>query len=284
MSPPPLLGTMLRMASKGGKITDNFNRTLSGSLGTVSSGGYNWSILTGTWDVNGSKPTTATSQSSNPVAVLSPNVSNVEVKLTVGAGDAIYFRVKDSSNWWRLLWEGYQTSSCQTCCSTCCSTCYSTCSANTQGCSTNTSSFNCGCSGCGNCTCSCNIGAGCSCYLNSASTSCTYSCNPYSCNCTSCNCTSCNCTYYDNYRLLTQKMVAGTLTTIHTSTTLQGSANATKQVSVITQGSTITSYVAGSQVYTGTQTDHQLESKHGIGRGASSYNASALDDFELNWR
>lgn len=270
----PFLGTLLRRGG-GGKWVDNFNRSLTGSLGSMS-GGPAWTILTGVWNVNGTRPTTASSQATNPLAVADPGASNVDAKLTLGAGDALYFRVKDATNWWRVLYEGWQTSSCQTCCSQCCSTCWNTCSG---------SAYSCRFGGCG----TCNQG-GCSCGCTSSGTdrcqfdgNCSYSCNPYSCNCTSCNCTSCNCTYFDNYRLLTQKMISGTLTTIHTGTTFQGAANATTQARVVTVGNLITTYRSGVQMYSGSQTDHATQKRHGIGRGASTYNTSALDDFELAW-
>jgi hypothetical protein len=276
------------MAGRGGRIDDNFNRSLTGSLGSTSSGAYPWTINVGTWDVNGTRPTTATAQSSHPHAVVNSLQKDVDVALSVGAGDAIYFRVLDSNDWWRLLWEGYQTSSCQTCYQTCCSTCCDTCSYSQGGCCTSCSSCGCTCSCCNSdgagsaCTCGCSPCPA-SCYFQG---NCSGSCNCVSCNCYSCNPYSCNCTYYDNYRPVLQKMVAGTLTTVSTGSVNQGSSWATTRLRVVTLGNTITTYYGASgdtQHYSGSQADHATQTRHGIGRAASSYNSSAMDDFLLKW-
>lgn len=272
---PPLLGTLLRRGG-GGKWSDNFNRSVSSGLGQMSAGPA-WSVITGAWSDNGSKPTTSTSQGSNPLAVVTPGVSDVDTKLTVGAGDALYFRVQDASNWWRALWEGWQTSSCQTCCSTCCQTCTQYCTYNNYQCQASgkiPGASN--CNGCPSC------GSPYSCGLNGT---CSQACGTTSCNCSSCNCTSCNCTYYDNYRLLTQKMVGGTLTTVHTGATYQGSSYATTVARVVTKGAAISTYSATSTAqYSGSDASLQSAKSYGIGRGASSYNTSNIDDFEISWK
>lgn len=275
---PPFVGTILRMAGRGGILKDDFNRTLAGNLGAMSQGGFVWNVVTGTWDVNGSRPVTATSLATNPLATVTSPVADFESLLTLGAGDALYFRVQDATNWWRVLWEGYQTSQCQQCCSTCCSTCCNTCNSDTNGCSTSVSSFNCGCVGCGDCTCSCT--GGCSCYHNSASTPCSYSCNCYSCNCVSCNCVSCNCVYSDNWRMKLQKMIAGTLTTV---TTGPVQASATTRAKVALSGDNISAYFGSTLLSSSAQPNLVGKNRVGIGRGASNYNTSAMDDFQLSW-
>lgn len=275
----PLIGTILRMSNRGGSIKDDFNRTLSGSLGSTSLGGSPWTIITGAWSVNGAKPTTATTQSSNPLATINPGTPNQTALLTLGAGDALYFRVQNATNWWRALWEGYQTSACGTCCGSCCSTCYSSCTGWLDHC-VNTVGNYITCAGACNagCSCSCGSSASCTYYQN-----CSYDCNPYSCNCYSCNCYSCNCTYYDNYRLRLEKMVAGTLTAVSVGSV---QSTPTTRAKVITNANGQVSAYFGStgqtSLYSGTDTALASQALVGIGRGASSYNTSSIDDFDLS--
>jgi hypothetical protein len=275
---PPFVGTILRMAGRGGILKDDFNRTLAGNLGAMSQGGFAWNVVTGTWDVNGSRPVTATSLASNPLATVDSPVADFESLLTLGAGDAMYFRVQDATNWWRVLWEGYQTSACQQCCSTCCSTCCNTCSNYYNFCNVNSQ-----CEGCGGCTCSCSqfqSQVGYTVRCDTSGTACSYTCNCYSCNCVSCNCTSCNCVYSDNWRMKLQKMVAGVLTTV---TTGPVQASATTRAKVALSGDNISAYFGSTLLSSSAQADLAGKKKVGIGLGASNYNTSAMDDFQLSW-
>lgn len=294
----PLLETLLRMANRGGQFKDDFNRTVAANgLGSMSQGGLPWTVLSGSWSVNGTRPVTSTAQSSNPIAVIKPGTPNVDLTLSVGAGDALYFRVQDASNWYRMLWYGYQSSSCQTCCSTCCSSCCSTCSSYFRLCGFGGSctSYISDCSSCGStCVCSCadfngydpNGKATTTTYtcVGCSARTCTYDCNCTSCNCTSCNCSSCNCTYYNNYYATLQKMTAGTLSTIASSPANQG---ATGKVRIVGQQDTVTAFYGGAspstQLYTGAQSGFNTANQHGIGRGSSSYDASSLDDFIISY-
>lgn len=282
----PLIGTILRMANRGGSVKDDFNRTLSGSLGSTSLGGLPWSVITGTWSVNGTKPTTATTQSSNPLATINPGTPNQTALLTLGAGDALYFRVQNATNWWRALWEGYQTSSCGTCCNTCCSTCCSTCSGNEMGCSNPGYTGGNNCKGCmaGNSPCldSCCRAINTQWVCNYTGNTCTASCYCSSCNCYSCNCYSCNCSYYDNYRLRLEKMVAGALTAVSVGSV---QSTPTTRAKIVTSADGQVSAYFGSTgqtaLYSGTDAALASQTLVGIGRGASSYNTSAIDDFDL---
>ena len=74
----PLASWALRIAGRGGKISDNFNRTLTGSLGSTSTGSAAWAIQSGTWNVNGTRPTTATTADSNPLATVDVRQSHVD--------------------------------------------------------------------------------------------------------------------------------------------------------------------------------------------------------------
>lgn len=281
---PPLLGTILRLTGRA-EIKDNFDRTLTGALGSTSQGEYPWSILTGTWNVSGTKPTTSTSQASNPLAVVQAGSPNVDAALDVGAGDALYFRVQDASNWWRILWEGYQTQTCQTCYQTCCNTCCSTCNSIYYGCSNPGYDGGNNYKGCGGCTGTCSS-------LNSQwvcnsrpGDTCSYSCNCSSCNCYSCNPYNCNCVNSDNYRARLQKMVAGTLTTVADGAAAAGS---TARARVVTSGASVAAYFTrsgGSSTlfYSGDQPDLAIQTRHGIGRGASNYNQSAIDNLSIKF-
>ena len=280
---PPFVSNILRMGSGGGKWTDNFNRSVSSGLGSIPNGPA-WQIVTGAWSVNGSRPITATSQGSNPFAIVDPGVADKEVQLTVGAGDALYFRTLNATNWWRLLWEGYQTSSCQQCCSSCCSTCCDTCRGNYAGCCVNHSSDRCTCStscrtsgsGCAAYGCPCSAPR--SCYYQGT---CNVSCNCYSCNCYSCNCYSCNCTYYSNYRARLQRMSNGTLSNVATGSVVTTTA---PRVRVVLEGNKISTFIGTTSLYVGTDATHAQAKSCGIGRGASNYNTSAIDDFEVKWK
>lgn len=277
---PPLLSSVLRIASKGGKVSDDFNRTVSGSLGVTSVGGMPWSILAGAWSVNGSMPSTSTSPSSNPLAVLNPGAKDVSVTSTIGTDDAIYFRVQDATNWWRLTYQGYQSSSCSTCYQSCCGTCQSYCYHTLYGCygrTNSTQTYHWGAStACDYCP-ACAAGYSCT-----SKDQCYEVCSTYSCNCVDCNPYSCNCSYYDNYIWMLQRSINNSVTNI--SNGYVGSYSATGQVD--TSGNTITLTVNGSQVYTTSDyTDFNTATKHGIGRASYyGYNSSYLDNFSLSWK
>lgn len=295
------LGFRMRARNPRTTIEDNFNRTLTGSLGSTSTGGKPWEILSGTWNVDGAKAVSTTTRSSNPIAVVTAGYANIDSQITVGPGDALYFRVQDTNNWWRIVHEGWQTSSCSTCydtcydtcyqqcCQSCCSTCCSSCVNSYAGCHYSADGSFGGCQGCGSCSCGCPGGM----YCGSMAGQCEYSCNCVSCNCVSCNCTSCNpyscnpyscnpytcnCNYYNNYQVKLQKMLGGSLSTI----TSQGTSGGTSVVRVVATGTNIKAYRDTSTLfYDAAQADLQTAIKHGIGRGASDYDTPTLDNYSL---
>ena len=84
-------------------ITDNFQRTTSGSLGTSSSGGL-WQAIKGTWFANGSAAQTNDSASNDSIAAVnlqSPLVTISTLNPSLGAG--VSFMVQDSNNWWAAV-------------------------------------------------------------------------------------------------------------------------------------------------------------------------------------
>lgn len=85
----------------------------SGALGVTQVGGQAWQVLSGSWSRSGGFAVTSTAKASNPLAVVNVNTGDADVSLNVSqfGGDALYFRVQDASNWWRLLIDYYTTSS-----------------------------------------------------------------------------------------------------------------------------------------------------------------------------
>ena len=77
-------------------------------------------------------------------------------------------------------------------------------------------------------------------------------------------------------------MVAGTLTTIYTSSTYSTPAAITARV--VTKDTNITVYKDGTSLYSGAQADLASMTKHGFGRGSvQSYNTTGLDNFSMKW-
>lgn len=81
-------------------IFDNFNRANSSSLGFTSDGNAQWSVLSGSFSISSN---TAISSGTSGVAVVDFGTANVNASLALSwGGDALYFRVVDANNWWRV--------------------------------------------------------------------------------------------------------------------------------------------------------------------------------------
>jgi hypothetical protein len=108
-------------------ITDNFNRSTSGTLGTSSSGA-NWSTLTGQWYANGSQAQSDASASSNPLAKVGWGAGSITASASVSGGTGISFWVQDSANWWAVVsYNNFTTYTYGTNPYSCnCQTCYGT--------------------------------------------------------------------------------------------------------------------------------------------------------------
>lgn len=92
-------GTFGRTVAQITNITDNFNRG-NGALGFTSDGLAQWQTLQGTIQISSN---TATSSNSSALAIVDLGASNVTASLSISwAGDALYFRVVDANNWWRV--------------------------------------------------------------------------------------------------------------------------------------------------------------------------------------
>jgi len=85
-----------------GPITDSFNRSVSGVLGTADSG-ETWTNVTGTWYANGSAAQSDTAASSNAIATVAYGVSDVTVGAGVSNGTGVAAWVVDANNWYALV-------------------------------------------------------------------------------------------------------------------------------------------------------------------------------------
>ena len=205
-------------ASFSKRVTDLFNRTTSGSLGTTNTG-QPWVATKGTWYANGAQATSADAASSYPIASikLKPNATT---SADVSGGVGIAFWVSDANNWWAAY--PYYASTTGSSCSgptvscvdttdTCnpggCGSVSSTagtsysCSGSTVSCTDTTNTCNPGgcaaisssssvsnsCTGttvsCSDSTNTCNPGGGAACSITSSFFS-TYDCSGISCSCT----------------------------------------------------------------------------------------------------
>ena len=79
-------------------ITDLFNRTTSGSLGTTDTG-QTWSNTRGVWYANGSAAQSDTDPATYPLASI-PFNQDATVSVTPSPGTGVAFWVTDSGSWW----------------------------------------------------------------------------------------------------------------------------------------------------------------------------------------
>lgn len=92
--------------------TDSFTRSDTTSGLGVIPGGPTWEVLRGSWRISGQKPYTSDSNSTDPLAVAEFETPNVDLSMqTAYGGDAVYFRVLNSSNWLRARRRGYSSTS-----------------------------------------------------------------------------------------------------------------------------------------------------------------------------
>lgn len=106
MSPLPI-GILASSIKKA--ISDLFNRTTSGTLGTADTG-QTWSNLRGVWFANGTKATTATAASSYPIASVLVGDTNAVVSAGVTSGTGVSFWITDSNSWWASTAKSTQES------------------------------------------------------------------------------------------------------------------------------------------------------------------------------
>jgi hypothetical protein len=158
----PILGIVASSILK--KITDLFNRTTSGSLGTATSG-QTWVATRGVWYANGSAAASTDAATTYPVASI-PLGQNVTVNADTTGGCGPAFWITDSGSWWGAF--PYYSSSTSTTCTGGTAYCYTagctpanscgaisestttTCTGATVSCSDTTNTCNPG--GCGSVT------------------------------------------------------------------------------------------------------------------------------------
>jgi len=265
-----LIGTIASSIAKA--ISDLFNRTTSGSLGSADTG-QTWQATRGVWSANGTQAVSTDTASTYPLASL-PLAANATVSATVSEGTGVAYWVSDNNNWYATV--AYHTQSTYSCgCGTCCNSC-----ANSScGCATYASCVNSNCTCASYATCTYQSGGTCSSgyycggtcwsspgctgsvvgsatpvYTTGQNSACgcgTYnSCVDSSCGCATYNsCASCaNCGSYscgcstctsDAYAMRTLKSVAGTVSTVISDFALTALPVAIK---VVTSGTTINEY------------------------------------------
>jgi hypothetical protein len=101
-------------------ISDSFNRSTSGTLGTSSDGKGLWKNIVGTWQANGSSAASLSAASGNNVAVVDmdgSNITNLQVNTGTSGGSGLSFWVTDSNNYYALYPSYTQSTSSSSSCS-----------------------------------------------------------------------------------------------------------------------------------------------------------------------
>lgn len=106
----PLFGIMASSLLKA--ITDTFNRTTSGSLGTANSGQV-WNAIRGVWFANGSAAQSNNTATDYAIAAIPLN-QNTTVNADTTGGCGPSFWVTDSGSWWGTF-PHYSSSTSTTC-------------------------------------------------------------------------------------------------------------------------------------------------------------------------
>jgi hypothetical protein len=88
-------------------VADDFNRA-DGALGVTSTNSLPWQTLSGTFAISNNKVWSPAYQATSGLAVIDNSASDADLSLEVApeGGDALYFRVQDSTNWWRTHIRG----------------------------------------------------------------------------------------------------------------------------------------------------------------------------------
>jgi len=84
-------------------VEDTFNRS-DGSLGSTSTGNVAWEVLSGDFAIVSNTARSVPANANSGIAVVETYTPNVNLSIdTSSGGDALYFRVVDDQNWWRLV-------------------------------------------------------------------------------------------------------------------------------------------------------------------------------------
>ena len=267
-----MLATLLRTGSQPTTISDDFQRA-DGSMGVTSVGFLPWMALAGTWSIASHTAHTTAAATSNPFVVVETGLANVTVQATVSSsgGDCLYFRVQDATNWLRLRVHEYTTSyqyynqsgwdpqaytqTCQDQGSYSPGQVYYSNYYQSSGIPQTemviTSTPCSGAAGTG--------GAGWTANWHSQTVT-----GPFT-------------GYNYNDQVILEKCVAGTVTALATYATSPTTLKA------VCSGSTVTAYANTTQIWTGTVTNFQAATKHGVGLGApSDVYGSAISAFSVS--
>lgn len=101
--------------------SDNFNRSVSGSIGNSSNKNSLWTTYRGTWETNGTKATSGTAAGTNSIATISADgttISNLQVDTENTGGVGVAFWVVDNNNWFAAT-TYYSTSTSSSTTTTC---------------------------------------------------------------------------------------------------------------------------------------------------------------------
>lgn len=272
-STPPTEGACPGHLAAGmvASASDNFNRTAS-TLGTVPSTNLAWTALSGTWSTNGSVATTSATPSSNPLATIDFSTGDVDesVNISTGGGDALILRASDASNYIRAryymsstyvssgYWSGWHYNNYP-----------NQWSADSNG---------------------CGLTLGGMYYSNTSTQQYTYQ-QIFPSQVAGTDCGSDgdyvymtrewtdNSYYTYNYYVYLEKVVNGTATTLYTANVGTG----VSKLRLLAKGQSISLYINGSSTASTTVNDtfNQTATKHGIGRGPTSSNGSAIDNYTI---
>lgn len=114
------------------KISDAFNRTTSGSLGTADTG-QSWVATRGTWYANGSAAKSDDAASNKSIASIAIGKQDVTVTASVSGGTGPVFWLTDANSWWSSVSFMNQTSDPVTVYCGTCTACNSNCSGAATG-------------------------------------------------------------------------------------------------------------------------------------------------------
>lgn len=84
-------------------VTDTFNRTTAGNLGTTSTGDYTWENIRGTWYADGSQAKSDNTASDNSVAgvfTAGTTISNAQVDTVAAGGVGVAFWITDANSYY----------------------------------------------------------------------------------------------------------------------------------------------------------------------------------------
>lgn len=301
---PPTPPTVPTPPSGPSTIADNFNRTVAG-IGNTSTGNIPWQVLSGTWEADGTTASlSANSPTASPLAVVEAGSGNVDASVDLQRDDALYFRVKDSDDWWRAkqdrrtittttttyepyiyntyTWQpgswSYQGATCEN------GTIFPSSGTYYSGSSNGYSTFRQDHMGLGSGGCGpvfdtrpayddCNGGTGCGFQIKLYSRTVNQVITPQ----TGYHWVTNTTTSY-RYDFVLEKMVAGTLSEVwrqNGPATLQGS------VRVVANGSAINLYTGSTGLVTINDSFNQTMTRHGIGRAVNTVNPSVIDNFNL---